>query len=82
MQVIIELDDEQADEVLVEALKSGYTVNLNFPEEKNFYEISQAFRTLLAYYMGDKECAKYLHARAKVRKTYNSKRLVEASNGL
>jgi hypothetical protein len=82
MQVIIELDDEQADEVLVEALKSGYKINLNFPEEKNFYEISQAFRTLLAYYMGDKECAKYLHARAKVRKTYNSKRLVEASNGL
>jgi len=82
MQVIIELNDEQADEVLVEALKSGYAINLNFPEEPNFYEISQAFRTLLAYYMGDKECAKYLHARAKVRKTYNSKRLVEANNGL
>ena len=82
MQVIIELDDEQADEVLVEALKSGYTVNLNFPEEKNFYEISQAFRTLLAYYMGDKECAKYLHARAKVRKNHNAKRLVDAHNGL
>jgi len=82
MQVIIELDDEQADEVLVEALKSGYAINLDFPEEPNFYEISQAFRTLLAYYMGDKECAKYLHARAKVRKTYNSKRLIEANNGL
>ena len=82
MQVIIELDDEQADEVLVEALKSGYAINLDFPEEPNFYEISQAFRTLLAYYMGDKECAKYLHARAKVRKTYNSKRLVESESGL
>ena len=82
MQVIIELNDEQADEVLVEALKSGYKINLNFPEEPNFYEISQAFRTLLAYYMGDKECAKYLHARAKVRKHYNAKRLVEAENGL
>jgi len=82
MQVLIELNDDQADEVLVEALKSGYKINLNFPEEPNFYEISQAFRTLLAYYMGDKECAKYLHARAKVRKTYNSKRLVEANNGL
>ena len=82
MQVIIELDDEQADEVLVEALKSGYAINLDFPEEPNFYEISQAFRTLLAYYMGDKECAKYLHARAKVRKNYNSKRLIEANNGL
>jgi hypothetical protein len=82
MQVLIDLNDDQADEVLVEALKSGYVVNLNFPEEKNFYEISQAFRTLLTYYMGDKECAKYLHARAKVRKTYNSKRLIEANNGL
>jgi len=82
MQVQINLNDDQADEVLVEALKSGYAVNLNFPEEPNFYEISQAFRTLLAYYMGDKECAKYLHAMAKVRKTYNAKRLVEANNGL
>lgn len=82
MQVIIDLNDEQTDEVLIEGLKRGYQVNLNFPEEKNFYEISQAFRTLLAYYMGDKECAKYLHARAKVRKNYNAKRLVEANNGL
>ena len=82
MQVIIELNDEQTDEVLVEGLKSGYAINLNFPEDKNFYEISQAFRTLLTYYMGDKECAKYLHARAKVRKNYNAKRLVEAENGL
>ena len=82
MQVLIDLNDDQADEVLVESLKSGYQVNLNFPEEKNFYEISQAFRTLLAYYMGDKECAKYLHARAKLRKNPKALRLVEAENGL
>ena len=82
MQVLIDLNDDQADEVLVESLKSGYEINLNFPDEPNFYEISQAFRTLLAYYMGDKEFAKYMHKRAKVRKTYNTKRLVEANNGL
>jgi ribulose bisphosphate carboxylase small subunit len=82
MQVLIELNDDQADEVLVESLKSGYKINLNFPDEPNFYEISQAFRTLLAYYMGDKEYAKYMHKMAKVRKNYNAKRLVEAENGL
>ena len=82
MQVIIELYDEQTDEVLVEGLKSGYAINLNFPEDKNFYEISQAFRTLLTYYMGDKEYAKYMHKRAKVRKNHNAKRLVDAHNGL
>jgi hypothetical protein len=82
MQVLIDLNDDQADEVLVEALKSGYKVNLNFPDEPDFYEISQAFRTLLAYYMGDKEYAKYMHKMAKVRKNYNTKRLVEANNGL
>ena len=82
MQVLIDLNDDQTDEVLVEALKSGYKINLNFPEEPNFYEISQAFRTLLAYYMGDKECAKYLHARAKLRKKPKALRLVEAENGL
>ena len=82
MQVLIELNDDQADEVLVEALKSGYQVNLNFPDEPNFYEINQSFKTLLAYYMGDKEYAKYMHKMAKVRKNYNAKRLVEAENGL
>jgi len=82
MQVPIKLTDDQVDEILIVGLKSGYEVNLNFPDEPNFYEISQAFRTLLAYYMGDKECAKYLHAKAKNRKTYNAKRLVEANNGL
>lgn len=82
MQVLIDLNDEQTDEVLVEALKSGYAINLNFPDEPNFYEISQAFRTLLAYYMSDKEYAKYMHKMAKVRKPYNTKRLIEANNGL
>lgn len=82
MQVLIELNDDQADEVLVEALKSGYVINLDFPDEPNFYEINQAFRTLLAYYMGDKEYAKYMHKRAKVRKNHNAKRLAEANNGL
>ena len=82
MQVLIELNDDQADEVLVEALKSGYQVNLNFPDEPNFYEISQAFRTLLTYYMGDKEYAKYMHKMAKVRKNNTAKRIADAYNGL
>ena len=82
MQVIIDLNDDQADVVLVEALKSGYKVNINFPDEPNFYEINQSFKTLLAYYMGDKEYAKYMHKMAKVRKNHNAKRLVEAENGL
>lgn len=82
MQVLIELNDEQVDEVLVEALKSGYAVNRNFPDEPNFYEINQSFRTLLAYYMGDKEYAKYMHKMAKVRKNHNAKRLADAHSGL
>lgn len=82
MQVPIKLTDEQVDDILVEGLKSGYQVNLNFPDEPNFYEISQAFRTLLTYYMGDKEYAKYMHKRAKVRKNYNAKRLADAHSGL
>ena len=82
MQVLIELNDDQADEVLVEALKSGYAVNRNFPDDPNFYEINQSFRTLLAYYMGDKEYAKYMHKMAKVRKNHNAKRLADAHSGL
>jgi len=82
MQVQVELNDDQVESITVVGLKSGYAINLNFPDEPNYYEISQAFRTLLAYYMGDKECAIYLHALAKVRKNPSAKRLVEASNGL
>jgi hypothetical protein len=82
MQVLIELNDDQADEVLVEALQSGYETNRNFPDEPNFYEINQAFGTLLAYYMGDKDYAKYMHKRAKVRKNHNAKRLADAHSGL
>jgi len=82
MQVPIKLTDEQVDDILVEGLKSGYEINKSFSEEPNYYEIDQSFKTLLAYYMGDKACAKYLHAMAKVRKPYNTKRLVEANNGL
>jgi ribulose bisphosphate carboxylase small subunit len=82
MQVLIDLNDDQADEVLVESLKSGYKVNLNFPDEPNFYEINQSFKTLLAYYMGDKEYAKYMHKMAKVRKNHNAKRIADAHNGL
>jgi hypothetical protein len=82
MQVLIDLNDDQADELLVESLKSGYKINLNFPDEPNFYEINQAFKTLLAYYMGDKEYAKYMHKRAKVRKNNTAKRLADAHSGL
>jgi hypothetical protein len=82
MQVPIKLTDEQVDDILVEGLKSGYTINLDFPEEPNFYEINQAFRTLLAYYMGDKEYAKYMHIRAIVRKNNTAKRFADAYSGL
>ena len=79
MQVQIELTDDQVDEVLVEGLKDGFKVNLNFPEEPNYYEINQAFRTLLEYYMGTNEFNKFIKPYTK---KYDAKRLVEANNGL
>lgn len=82
MQVTIELEDEQVDYILVEGLKSGFETNKTFPDEPNYYEIDQAFKTLLAYYMGDANYAKYAHDMAKTRKTNNAKRLADAYNGL
>jgi hypothetical protein len=82
MQVPIKLTDEQVDDILVEGLKSGYEINKSFPDEPNYYEIDQSFKTLLAYYMGDKAYAVYMHKTAKGRKKYSAKRLVEANNGL
>ena len=79
MQVQIELTDEQADEVLLDALKQGFETNLQFPDEPNYYEINQSFRTLLAYYMTEKEFDKYIK---RFNKKYDAKRLVEANNGL
>jgi hypothetical protein len=79
MQVQIELTDEQADEVLLDALKQGFETNLQFPDEPNYYEINQSFRTLLAYYMTEKEFDKYIKP---FNKKYDAKRLVEANNGL
>ena len=79
MQLPIELTDEQVDDILVEGLKSGFQINLSFREEPNFYEINQAFRTLLAYYMGDKEYNKYIRPFNKVN---TAKKLAEAYNGL
>ena len=80
MQVQIKLTDDQVDDILVEGLKDGHRVNLEFPEEPNYYEINQAFRTLLAYYMTEKEFNKYIKPFNK--RNQNAKRLTDAHNGL
>ena len=79
MQVPIKLTDEQVDEILVEGLKSGFKINLEFKDEHNYYELNQSFRTLLAYYMGDKEFDKFIKP---YNKSTSSKKLTEAYGGL
>ena len=79
MQVTIDLDDDQLEDLLREELKRGFVTNLNFPDEPNYYEINQAFRTLLAYYMTEKEFNKFIKPFIK---KYDAKRLAEANNGL
>jgi hypothetical protein len=80
MRVSIELNDKQVDDILVEGLQSGHQINLEFKDEPNFYEINQAFRTLLAYYMGEKAFEKYIKPFNKGKQ--NAKLLVDAYNGL
>lgn len=82
MQVQINLTNEQVDDILVDGLKKGYEIHKTFPDEPDYEELDQAFKTLLSYYMGEKNYAKYMHDRAKTNKTYNTKRLVDAHNGL
>ena len=79
MQVQIKITDEQVDNILIHGLQDGFKTNLEFPEEPNYYEINQAFRTLLEYYMGTKEFNKFIKP---FNKKYDAKRLVEANNGL
>lgn len=80
MQVPINLTDDQVDEILVVGLQDGFKVNLEFQDEHNYYELNQAFRTLLAYYMGDKEFDKFI--KPFNRNKQNAKRLTDAHNGL
>jgi hypothetical protein len=81
MQVLIELDDDQMESVLVEGLKKNYEVHLSLREPED-HHIHEAFQIMLAYFMSEKEYRKYSHGLAKVIQKYNSKRLVEANNGL
>lgn len=80
MQVPINLTDDQVDEILVVGLQDGFKVNLEFPDEHNYYELHQAFMTLLAYYMGDKDFDKFIKPYIKGKQ--NAKRLTDAYNGL
>jgi hypothetical protein len=80
MRVQIELTDDQVDEIIVDGLQKGYEINKTFPDEPNYYEIDQAFKTLLAYYMGDANYDIYTQDRAN--KLYNTQRIVDAHNGL
>jgi len=81
MQVLIELDDDQIEDVVVAGLKRNYEIHLNMREPED-HHIHEAFQILLAYFMTEKEYKKYSHGLAKVIQKYNSKRLVEANNGL
>jgi hypothetical protein len=80
MRAQIELDDEQVDAILIGGLQAGFQTNLEFQDEPNYYEINQAFRTLLEYYMGEKEFNKYIKPFNRIKQ--NAKRLVDAHNGL
>jgi len=85
MRVTVELEDEQVDVVLEEALKSAYETHLLFVEdneEYTFEELDAAFKLILQYFMLDKDYRKFMHDVAKVQKKYNSKRMVEAEGGL
>ena len=80
MQVLIDLTDDNMDDILVEGLKRGFETMRNFPEEPNYYEINQAFMTLLSYYMLEKDFNKYIKPFNKG--ATNAKRLTDAHNGL
>ena len=66
---------------IIHSLKKNYEIHLNM-HEGNEHHIHEAFQIMLAYFMTEKEYAKYMHGLAKVLKTYNAKRLADAHNGL
>ena len=81
MQVLLELDDDQIEQVTLDGLKRAYETHLSLREPED-HHIHEAFQIMLAYYMTEKEYAKYMHGLAKVHKKYNAKRLTDAHNGL
>lgn len=81
MQVLLELDGDQIEQVTKEGLMQAYETHLSLREPED-HHIHEAFQIMLAYFMTEKEYAKYMHGLAKVRKTYNAKRIADAHNGL
>lgn len=81
MQVLIELDDDQVESILVEGLKKNYEIHLNM-HEGNEHHIHEAFHIMLAYFMTEKDFAKYMKGLKSVHKKYSAKLLADAHNGL
>ena len=81
MQVLIELTGDQLEQVTKEGLMKSYETHLSLREPED-HHIHEAFQIMLAYFMTEKDYAKYMHGLAKVHKQYNAKRLTDAHNGL
>lgn len=81
MQVLIELDDDQIESVLIDGLKRNYETHLSLREPEDFH-VHEAFQIMLAYFMADKDYAKYMKGLKNVHEKYNAKRLTDAHNGL
>ena len=82
MQVPIELTEDQIDDVMVQGLKSGYEVNLNFKEEPDHELLNTSFLVLLNHYMTESDYKNYMKTFSKERQKYNAKRLADAYGGL
>lgn len=85
MEVKLNLSHEQVEEVIVQFLKDQYqwlktSPPLGLNEEE--LDLTEAYKLVLEDNMGYHAFQKYTHDMAKKNKKYDSKKLVEANNGL
>jgi hypothetical protein len=82
MQVMIEMTDETREKIMVEELKDGFKINLQFPDEPEYDAINQAYLVLLQHYSTEKDFKEFMKTFSKDRQKYNAKRLADAYGGL
>jgi hypothetical protein len=85
MEVKLNLEYELLEPIVVAVLKEQYelllkTAPLGFND--NEAELSGSYKVVLEDFMGHQAFQKYAHDMAKKNKKYDSKKLVEANNGL
>jgi hypothetical protein len=82
MATNIELNWDQTEKVVADALQESLRLELRFGDGGNDPDRIEAYKLVLSDFMLAEDFQKFMHDIAKKESKYNAKRLAEAGNGL